>query len=154
METKSVLISGIGIAGPTLAYWLERFGLPPTLVERAPHPRTGGYIIDFWGLGYDIAERMGLLPELRECSYQVSELRLVDGRGRRAGGFGIEVFRKLTGGRYVSVPRGDLARLIYRQVEGRCEAIFDDCIAQIEPRGDGVEVGFERAPARRFDLVI
>ena len=22
--------------------------------------RAGGYVIDFWGLGYDIAERMGL----------------------------------------------------------------------------------------------
>jgi len=46
-----VLISGTGIAGPTLDFWLSRYGLEPTIVERAPRLRTGGYIIDFWGWG-------------------------------------------------------------------------------------------------------
>ena len=45
-----VLISGIGIAGPTLAYWLNRYGFCCTLVEKSPSLRTGGYVIDFWGL--------------------------------------------------------------------------------------------------------
>ena len=61
MNSKTVLISGAGIAGPTLAFWLKAAGFKPTLIERAPALRTGGYVIDFWGLGYDIAERMGLL---------------------------------------------------------------------------------------------
>jgi len=68
--SKSVLISGIGIAGPTLAYWLTSYGFETTLIERAPQPRTGGYIIDFWGLGFDVAERMGLLPDLRREGYR------------------------------------------------------------------------------------
>jgi len=42
-----VLISGAGIAGPTLAYWLAHYGFTPTIVEKAPRLRTGGYIIDF-----------------------------------------------------------------------------------------------------------
>ena len=54
---KTILISGAGIAGPTLAFWLKAAGFEPTLIERAPALRTGGYVIDFWGLGYDIAER-------------------------------------------------------------------------------------------------
>lgn len=56
---KTVLISGAGIAGPTLGFWLKAAGFEPTLIERAPALRSGGYVIDFWGLGYDIAERMG-----------------------------------------------------------------------------------------------
>ena len=59
-----ILISGAGIAGPTLAYWLAHYGLEPTLVETAPSLRTGGYVIDFWGAGFEIADRMGLLPEI------------------------------------------------------------------------------------------
>jgi len=59
MSGKKVLISGLGIAGPTLAFWLKATGFQPTLVEHAPLLRSGGYVIDFWGLGYDIAERMG-----------------------------------------------------------------------------------------------
>ena len=53
---NSVLISGVGIAGPTLAYWLKAAGFRPTLLERASALRSGGYVIDFWGLGYTIAE--------------------------------------------------------------------------------------------------
>jgi 2-polyprenyl-6-methoxyphenol hydroxylase-like FAD-dependent oxidoreductase len=62
MKNRKILISGAGIAGPCLAYWLLQHGFEPVLVERAPHLRTGGYVIDFWGLGFDVAEKMGLLP--------------------------------------------------------------------------------------------
>jgi len=63
MAFKSILISGIGIAGPTFAFWLKAAGFEPTLTDRALELRTGGYVIDFWGLGYDIAERMGWPPK-------------------------------------------------------------------------------------------
>src|ERR1700759_2917782 len=81
------LISGAGIAGPTLAYWLSRFGFIPTLIERARALRTGGYIMDFWGVGFDVAERMGLVPELRQVGYRVREIRIVNNEGSRIGGF-------------------------------------------------------------------
>jgi 2-polyprenyl-6-methoxyphenol hydroxylase-like FAD-dependent oxidoreductase len=60
----SVLISGAGIAGPALGFWLKAAGFEPTIVERAAGSRSGGYAIDFWGLGYDLAERMGLITEI------------------------------------------------------------------------------------------
>ena len=151
---RSVLISGAGIAGPTLAYWLLEYGFEPTLVERAPRLRTGGYIIDFWGLGFDIAERMGLRPSLAREGYQVAELRFVDSRGQRAGGFKVDVFRKLTHGRYLTVPRSGLAGLIYSTIEGRCETIFGETLTGIRQTTDGVHVDFERTSSRRFDLVI
>jgi len=55
MVGNTVLISGAGVAGPTLAFWLARAGFQPTLVEHAPALRTGGYVVDFWGLGYQPA---------------------------------------------------------------------------------------------------
>jgi hypothetical protein len=36
------------------------------LVEQAPQLRSGGYIIDFWRLGYGIAGNMALIPRIRE----------------------------------------------------------------------------------------
>ncbi|MGO9699317.1 MAG: FAD-binding domain [Xanthobacteraceae bacterium] len=154
MHGRTALISGIGIAGATLAYWLGQFGFTPTLVEQAPRPRTGGYVIDFWGRGYDIAEKMGLVPELKGEGYDIRELRIVDASGRRIGGFGVDVFRKLTHGRYVSIARADLARLIYRGIENRFETIFGDGIAHIAQDDDGVQVNFKHAAPRRFDFVI
>jgi len=150
----TVLISGAGIAGPTLAYWLSIYGVKSTLVERAPRLRAGGYAIDFWGRGFDIAERMGIIPEIRRDGYQIKEFRLVNARGRRIGGFDIDVFRNATEGRYVTISRSDLARNIYRKVEGHSETIFGDSITGIRQTTDGVEVAFEHAPARHFDMVI
>lgn len=154
MEQKSILISGIGIAGSTLAYWLGEHGYRPTLIEQASRLRTGGYVIDFWGRGYDIAARMGLLPDLKSEGYNVKEVRLVDAEGHRVGGFGVDVFRALTHDRYVSIPRGDLAELIYRKIDGRFETLFGDSVREIKQDSDSVEVAFEHAPPRRFDLVI
>ena len=79
-----VAINGTGIGGPTLAYWLRRFGHQPVLFERAPSPRTGGYIIDFWGLGFDIAERMGIVPLLLGRCYRMERLSMVDASGADA----------------------------------------------------------------------
>jgi 2-polyprenyl-6-methoxyphenol hydroxylase-like FAD-dependent oxidoreductase len=150
----SILISGAGIAGPTLAYWLLEQGITPTLVERAPRPRSGGYVIDFWGLGYEVADKMGLLPALDREGYDVGELRLVDNQGRRVGGFDASVFRNLTGGRYLSIARSELARLLYEKIKGRCEVIFGDGVSAIDDEGDQVRVAFRHAPERRFDVVI
>ena len=87
-----IAINGAGIAGATLAYWLWRYGHDPVLIEKSSRLRAGGYVIDFWGGGYTIADRMGLTSELHRRGYQVREVRLVDRRGRRTGGFAADVF--------------------------------------------------------------
>ena len=68
-------VIGAGVAGPALSYWLHRSGHEPVLIEKAPRFRTGGYVIDFWGVGYTMAEQMGILPELHEAGYSIKELR-------------------------------------------------------------------------------
>jgi 2-polyprenyl-6-methoxyphenol hydroxylase-like FAD-dependent oxidoreductase len=87
MQKRKVLTSGTGVAGSCLAYWLLRHGFEPVLIERAPQLRSGGYIIDFWGLGFDIAEKMGLLPPFKRDAYRIEELRFEDADGRTTGGF-------------------------------------------------------------------
>ena len=84
------------------------YGFTPTIVEKAPRLRTGGYIIDFWGAGFEIADRMGLLPEIRRKGYTVQELRVVNQNGERMAGFPVEAFFRATGGRYISLPRSEL----------------------------------------------
>lgn len=153
MNNKSVLISGAGIAGPTLAYWLKAAGFEPTLVEHAPAPRTGGYVIDFWGLGYDIAERMGLGEKINRVGYHMREMRIVDGAGARIAGFGTGVFSELTGGRYVTLGRSDLSRLLLEKAGG-VETRFGNEIASLREDADGVQVTFKHAQERHYDLLI
>ncbi|HUN96113.1 MAG TPA: FAD-binding domain [Bradyrhizobium sp.] len=151
---KSVLISGAGVAGPALAFWLKAAGFEPTIVERATALRSGGYVIDFWGLGYDLAERMGLIAEINRIGYHMRELRIVDDAGHRLAGFGTAVFSELTGGRYVTLPRSDLSRLLFIKVKDTVETIFGDEIVALDQRADGVRVTLEHAGERRFDLLI
>jgi 2-polyprenyl-6-methoxyphenol hydroxylase-like FAD-dependent oxidoreductase len=148
-----IAINGAGIAGPTLAWWLRKSNHDVLLIERSPQLRTAGYIIDFWGVGYDIAEKMGILPRVRELGYQVREVRLVDREGHKVGGFDVDVFQRTTHGRFTSILRSDLSATIYHALDG-VETIFGDSIAGIREVGDSVRLTFERTPPREVDLVI
>lgn len=149
-----MLISGSGIGGPTLAYWLKAAGFEPTIIEHAPTLRSGGYVIDFWGLGYDIAERMGLIEEINRAGYHIREVRIVDAEGTRISGFGTSVFLELTGGRYVTVSRGALSQLLFKRVNRDIETIFGDQIIEIDDQKTHVKVRLESGAERRFDFVV
>lgn len=149
-----IVINGIGVAGPALGYWLSQSGHDVLLVEEAPRLRAGGYIIDFWGIGYDIAERMGLIGDIRALGYQVREVRFVDRRGRKRGGFDVGIFDRMTHGRFTSVRRSDLSATIYRAIAGKVETVFGDSVAGIEDDGHRVRVRFDHGAAREVDLVI
>ena len=151
---KTVLICGAGIAGPTLSFWLKAAGFEPTLIERAPEMRRDGYVIDFWGLGYDIAERMGLIADINRVGYKVRELQIVNDRGRRVAGFGTRLFTELTGGRYVTLPRSELSRLLFEKVRNGAEVIFGEEIVSLEEQSDGVRVQLMHSGERQFNLVI
>jgi 2-polyprenyl-6-methoxyphenol hydroxylase-like FAD-dependent oxidoreductase len=124
------------------------------LVERAPGLRTGGYVIDFWGLGYDIAERMGLAGAIEQRGYHMQEMRVVDDHGRRIAGFGTRIFRELTGGHYVTVARSELSRLLLEKSATTAEVVFGDEIVAIDERPTQVDVTFKQGGHRQFDLVI
>jgi 2-polyprenyl-6-methoxyphenol hydroxylase-like FAD-dependent oxidoreductase len=149
-----VAICGAGVAGPTLAYFLARHGHTPTLIERAPELRSGGYVIDFWGLGYSIAERMGIIPRLRAEGYQVEQVRFVGAAGNTVSGFNVNIFQQATHGRFTSVPRSVLARAIYGALEGSVETLFDETIAAVSQDADGVDVTLASGGSRRFDLLV
>jgi 2-polyprenyl-6-methoxyphenol hydroxylase-like FAD-dependent oxidoreductase len=149
-----IAISGAGVAGPAAAYWLSRDGHEVLLLEQAPRFRTGGYIIDFWGVGYTIAERMGILPQVRTAGYQVNEVRYVDRRGRSDATLYVESIRSVTHDRFTSLPRGDLAHLIYQALGPKVESLFGESITAVEDVGSALRLSFERHPPREFDLLI
>jgi 2-polyprenyl-6-methoxyphenol hydroxylase-like FAD-dependent oxidoreductase len=151
---KRVLISGAGVAGPALAWWLDRFGFQPVIVEVAPEFRAGGYMIDFWGKGFELAGTMGLLPEVERGGYHVREVRFVNADGSRAGGFSTDPFWTATDGRFTSLPRGALAGIIWRALGDRARTRFGTSIAALHQEEDGVAVRFADGREERFDLVI
>ncbi|MCB0417577.1 MAG: FAD-binding domain, partial [Bdellovibrionales bacterium] len=126
----------------------------PVLLEKAPELRTGGYIIDFWGAGFDIAEKMGILPQLNKAGYKVEDIKLVDDEGKRTGGFSAKVFDSATGGRYLSLARSELAAAIYHALNGQVETRFATSIKALHQQTSGVQVEFDNGTTEKFDLVV
>jgi 2-polyprenyl-6-methoxyphenol hydroxylase-like FAD-dependent oxidoreductase len=149
-----IAISGAGVAGSALAHWLHRTGHRPTLIEQAPSFRAGGYMIDFWGVGYQAARRMGIEQQVRAAGYQVRSVRSVGPRGEVKADLGVDAFRRMIGEDFTSLPRGDLAAAVYRTVRDDVETVFGDTIAAIEEHDDGVRLTFANAAPRDFDLLI
>ncbi|PSK64974.1 2-heptyl-3-hydroxy-4(1H)-quinolone synthase [Micromonospora sp. MH33] len=147
-----VLISGAGVAGPTLAWWLRRHGFRPTVVERAPALRDGGYKVDVRGAALTVLDRMGLLDEVRRRDTGMRLARFVEASGAQLATMDAALF----GGREgddVEVLRGDLARLLVDATPD-VEYLFGDSIAALDPAADGVDVTFAGGGRRRFDLVV
>ena len=127
----------MGIGGPALAFWLSRYGFSPTLIERAPAFRDGGYMIHVWGAGYDLVERMGLLDAARDRGYSIHRVAFVDEQGRPVSGFDADVFRSALSGRFFSIPRGDPARRIFDTVYVRVETLYSTSISAMREDTSG-----------------
>lgn len=146
-----VLISGASIAGPALAYWLHRYGFDVTVVERAPHVRSGGQAVDFKGATHrTVLTRMGILDDVeRAQTGGGGDGTIVDANGRRVG-----VVPAAFSSGEIEIARGDLARLLYDRTSATCEYLFGDSITGLTETSDGVDVTFRHAPGRTFDLLV
>lgn len=147
-----ILVSGASIAGPVLAYWLDRHGFDVTVVERAPALRkTGGHAVDLFRPAMEISEKMGVLPRIEALATGTDRLTMYrEGRPQPT-----EVdLTKLSGiasDRHVEIMRDDLSEIYYDAGSDGVEYLFGDSITAIEHDG---EVTFEHSPARRFDVVV
>jgi 2-polyprenyl-6-methoxyphenol hydroxylase-like FAD-dependent oxidoreductase len=154
MSEKTVLISGAGIAGATLAYWLARAGFVPTVVERAGRQLSSGSPVDVRGEAVLVAERMSVLPRLQDAATSVRTLSFLNAKGRRTGRINLRALRRSTASREVELPRGDLAAALLDASRNDAGFMFGDSIVSLNQDPSGVDVTFEHAAARRFDLVI
>jgi 2-polyprenyl-6-methoxyphenol hydroxylase-like FAD-dependent oxidoreductase len=155
MDRKRILISGGGIAGLTLAIELKRRGFTPLVIEREPALRAEGYMMDFFGTGWDVAARMGLTDRLRQIRYPIDAVEFVDGAGKPYTGFPIERVRRALGGGYVYLRRGDLERILSERArEAGIEIRYGASLAALDDRGDTVTVRFAGGSEDAFALVV
>jgi 2-polyprenyl-6-methoxyphenol hydroxylase-like FAD-dependent oxidoreductase len=152
VRNKDVLISGAGVAGQALAYWLRRLGFTPVVVERAPAPRDGGQAVDLRGAAIEVARRTGILDAARAARTGTRGTSYVNSAGKRLaslnGAFGV------IDARDVEIVRGDLVSILYEAARNDVEYIFDDSISSLTEAADGVTVTFERSAPRTFHLVV
>src|SRR5437868_1260530 len=153
-KNTSILISGASISGPTLAYWIKRYGFTPTVIERAPQLREGGYPIDVRHEAVQVAKLMGIWEQMQQEKTNFGEISFVNERHQRIFRVNLQPLRKAFDPSTVEIMRGDLARTLYELTKDEVEYCFGDSIQALKQDEEGVDVTFERGGSRRFDLLV
>jgi 2-polyprenyl-6-methoxyphenol hydroxylase-like FAD-dependent oxidoreductase len=149
-----VLVSGASIAGPAVAYWLNRYGYAVTVVEKASAPRSGGYPIDVRGTALDVIRKMGILPRLQDAHIDLRRLTFLHEDGSEVASLHPHTITGGVAGRDLEVRRGDLTEALYAAVRDHVEFLFDDSIDTLDQHDHGVDVTFHGGGSRTFDMVI
>ena len=152
MTPKKVLISGASIAGPTLAFWLNRFGFEVTIVERAESLRLGGQNVDIKGAAQKIAQWMGIEEEIRAADTGELGVRFVDENDVVKAA--LPKGESNLGTSELEILRGDLVKILYKHTKDHVEYLFGNQITALNEKDDTVSVTFQNGEIRDFDLVI
>ena len=150
---RKVLISGASIAGPTLAFWLNRYGFAVTVVEKAASLRSGGYPIDVRGTALEVVRRMGILPRLQDVHVDSRRITFLDGDGGKVASVDPHAVAGSVAGEDLEVRRGDLTDALYTSVRDDVEFVFNDSIDTLDQSAHGVDVTFRGGSSRTFDMV-
>ena len=156
MPPLKILISGGGVAGTALAFWLSKLNQDVTVVEWYPCLRTTGLQIDLRGQGIEVLKLMGLEKAFRENAAPEEGIQFVDRKGRKRAYFGANKSGKGPQG-FTSdyeIMRGDLCRIIHDATGSSAKYVYGTSIANFEEKGDGVEVTFKDGKTERYDLLV
>lgn len=152
MKVKKILISGASIAGPTLAFWLHRYGFEVTIVERAESLRLGGQNVDIKGAAQKIAQWMGIEEEIRAADTGELGVLFVDKNNVTKAA--LPKGESNLGTSELEILRGDLVKILYEHTKENVEYLFGNQIIALDEHQDGVKVTFQNGEIRDFDLVI
>ena len=153
---RRAVVVGAGIAGLGAALRLHQAGWEVVVAERTPSRRSGGYAVTFAGVGYDAAERMGILPELTERHITPDRMDYVRPDGRTRFSVPGPTVRAMVGDRSLNLLRGDIEDVLYQEVS-RADTVqirFGTTVAGIEQDADGVDVTLDDGTVERADLLV
>jgi 2-polyprenyl-6-methoxyphenol hydroxylase-like FAD-dependent oxidoreductase len=149
-----VAICGAGISGLALAHRMHAHGWDVVVLERAPGPREQGYMIDFFGPGFDAAEAMGLLPALRERAHPIDVAAYVDASGRTTARLAFARFASTEGGRLLSLLRSELEAALREQLPAAVELRYGAAVTDVQVRPDAVDVALSEGTRLTADLLV
>lgn len=154
MQNKRVLISGAGVAGLTLAYFLKKSGFEPVIIERAGALRDNGYMIDFFSSGVSVSAKMGISTELASRDVGSNRIIQTTEKGKRNLMLNMDALRTNLKGKLFNFLRTDLVDMLYQKVSSETEIRFGTTLQSITQNDDGVTVVYENGASEQFDLLI
>ena len=155
-QKTRVLISGGGVAGYTLAYWLHHHGFEPVVIERAEQNHSDGYGIEFVGTGWDVADKMGLVPELERHRIVVEDtvIKNVEGESTAEIDLSILYGDAESARKSIALDRSVLVGVLYAAIADSVEVRFATSIQTIDASADAVEVTYRDGSRESYDLLV
>ncbi len=161
MSTTSplhVLVSGGGIAGNAVALQLVRSGIRTTVVERATEPRPGGQAVDLRGPSKEAAERMGLMPGIRQYQLDERGMSYMHADGQVYARMAMEDFDGAGVVADIEITRGDLNQVLLDALAETASSEltyrYGEWITDLASDDTGATVTFASGCVEQFDLVI
>ncbi|MBW0490149.1 hypothetical protein O181_029864 [Austropuccinia psidii MF-1] len=140
MEKKPrVLISGAGIAGTTLAFWLSKAGIPVTVLEYAKEFRKEGQTVDIREEGLQVMEWMGIRKAISDLCTKEAGIKFVDSQNRAWASFPQREDGKSFSAE-IEILRSHLAEIIFEKSKEKAEYKFGASIDTIEETENSVRV--------------
>lgn len=153
-----VLISGSGVAGPSLALLLARQGHEITIIERSPDLRANGQQIDIRKEGIEAAKRMDIFEDIKKCVTHESGMRFVNGAGKVKAKFpaleGKDGRQGFTS--EYEIMRGDLVRILHSKIKDLdlVSYKFGVMVESYDEKQDGVEVKLSDGTTGTWDVLV
>jgi 2-polyprenyl-6-methoxyphenol hydroxylase-like FAD-dependent oxidoreductase len=126
-----------------------------TVVEIANRMRGGGYMIDFFGPGFDAARAMGILDELAALHFPVQRLTFLDREGHTEASVAYPPRRRrMFHGRHFNFLRGDLEAVLYERVRNRADIRFATTVSEVRRDDSGLDVMLTSGSSVPADVLI
>ena len=154
MAQPTILISGAGIAGPALAFWLNKTGYRVTIVELADGIRPGGQTVDLRGAGGDVVRRMGLLAEMHARSLDQRGAAWIRADGSRRADMPVTAFNGNGLVSKLEILRGDLVDVLYQATNDHTEYRFNTRIEDVSQNAEAVQATLSDGTTVSADLVV
>ncbi|KAI4240556.1 MAG: hypothetical protein L6R40_005044 [Gallowayella cf. fulva] len=152
-----VLISGAGVAGPTLAWFLAKTGARITIFEKAHTLLPHGQNVDIMGSALTVMKKMGLLDQVRRFNTTEKGTQFIDSRGKPFAPFPVQ---KGFVGSFTSefeILRGDLSAILYDATRHHPNIIyrFSTTVKEVISNDDhSVKVESSDGEVEEFDLLV
>ncbi|KAK6499854.1 hypothetical protein TWF481_010211 [Arthrobotrys musiformis] len=152
-----VLISGAGIAGPSLAWFLAKAGARITTVEKAHALLPHGQSVDIQGSARKVVKKMGLVDEILRFHTTEKGAQFIDSKGRPFAPFPAQKGTLKTFTSEFEILRGDLAAVFYNATKDHpnVDYLFGTTVKEvISNDNEAVKVELSNGKVETYDLLV
>lgn len=149
-----ILIVGAGPAGLALALALRRNGITPVVIERAQQNRGGGYAVGLHVNGWNAAEQLGVLAQMRQAAMPLGRAEYRSPRGQRLFSYDYRHLAHSAKGRMLAIMRDRVIDVLAQALGRDVHIRYATTVTALADAPTGATVTFSDGDSQEFDIVV